>query len=75
VLLVSTTDAGLTGRLGKSIAAVGRALGTNVLVAARTPSSNPSPAGDALPAPNAEDGRVPSDGVLRQTTVVVLSLP
>ena len=75
MLLVSTTDAGLTGRLGKRIAAVGRALGMKVLVAARKPSSNPSTAGDALPAPNVEDGRVPFDDVVRQATVVVLSLP
>ncbi|KAF2622540.1 glycerate dehydrogenase [Macroventuria anomochaeta] len=62
------------GGLGKRIAAVGRALGMKVLVADRKPSSNPSP-GDALPAPNAEDGRVPFDDVLRQATVIVLSLP
>ena len=75
MLLVSTTDTGLTGRLGKRIAAVGRALGMEVLVAARKPSSSPSPAGDILLAPNAEADRVPFDDVLRRATVLVLSLP
>ena len=69
------THTGLTARLGKRIAAVGRALGMKVLVAARKPSSEPSPAGDALPAPNAEAARVPFEDVLRQATVIVLSLP
>lgn len=68
------TKRGLTGRLGKRIAALGRALGMQVLVAARKPSSNSSP-GDAFPAPAAEDGRIPFEDVLRQATVVVLSLP
>lgn len=45
-----------------------------VIVAARKPSLNSS-YGDAFPAPTAEDGRVPFDNVLRQATVVVLSLP
>ena len=72
-----TTERGLTRRLGKRIAAVGRALGMKVLVAARKPSSNPLPghARDKLSAPDADDGRVPFDEVLRQATVVVLSLP
>lgn len=74
MLLVSTTERGLTGRLGKRIAAVGRALGMKVLVAARKPSSN-SPPGNALPLPSGDDSRLPFDHVLRQATVVVLSLP
>ncbi|KAJ8107361.1 hypothetical protein OPT61_g8923 [Boeremia exigua] len=65
------------GGLGKRIASIGSALGMKVLVAARKPCSDPSldPASNALSAPNAEDSRVPFDQVLRQATVVVLSLP
>ncbi|KAH6644513.1 D-isomer specific 2-hydroxyacid dehydrogenase [Boeremia exigua] len=65
------------GGIGKRIAAIGSALGMKVLVAARRPSADPSlgHARDALPAPNAEDARVPFDEVLRQATVLVLSLP
>lgn len=63
--------------LGKRISALGSALGMKVLVAARKPFSDPSieSARDALPAPNAEDGRVPFDHVLRHATVIVLALP
>lgn len=50
-----------------------------VLVAARKNNTNVDPSLDyarrALPTPNVEDGRVPFDDVLRQATVVVLSLP
>lgn len=77
MLSVPTPARGLTGGLGKRIAAVGRALGMKVLVAARKPSSNPAQedAQDALQAPKTEDGRVPFDDVLRQATVIVLALP
>lgn len=62
---------------GKRIAAIGRALGMKVLVAARKPSSNPAQrdAQDAFQIPKTEDGRVLFDDVLRQATVIVLSLP
>ncbi|KAJ4376756.1 hypothetical protein N0V86_006873 [Didymella sp. IMI 355093] len=65
------------GGLGKRIAAVGRALGMKVLVAARKPSSNPAQevTHDAIQMLGTQDGRVPFDDVLRQATVVVLSLP
>lgn len=63
------------GGLGKRIAAVGRALGMRVLVAARkNPSSTPSIHGVRLPAGAGED-RVPFDAILRQATVLVLALP
>ena len=77
MLSCPTTERELTGPPGKRIAAVGSALGMKVLVAARKPFSNPSQedARGALPVPHAEDGRVPFDDVLRQATVVVLSLP
>lgn len=45
-----------------------------VLVAARKPPSNPSP-GDAPTVQEADSERVPFDDVLRQSTVLVLSLP
>ncbi|KAF3033263.1 hypothetical protein E8E12_003825 [Didymella heteroderae] len=65
------------GGLGKRIAAIGRALGMKVLVAARKPSSNPAQgdAQDADQLPKMEESRVPFDDVLRQATVIVLSLP
>lgn len=77
MLSCPTTEQRLTGSLGKRIAAIGAALGMKVLVAARKPPSDPSLeyARDAIPAPNAEDSRVPFDEVLRQATVIVLSLP
>lgn len=67
----------LTGPPGKRIAAVGSALGMKVLVAARKPSLDPSSesAQNAIQMPNSEDGRVPFEDVLRQATVIVLSLP
>ncbi|KAL1651555.1 hypothetical protein SLS61_005508 [Didymella pomorum] len=63
--------------LGKRIGNVGAALGMKVLVAARKPSSNPAQADaqDAVQLPRTEEGRVPFDDVLRQATVIVLSLP
>ncbi|KAF1844196.1 uncharacterized protein K460DRAFT_419141 [Cucurbitaria berberidis CBS 394.84] len=62
------------GGLGRQIASVGRALGMQVVVAARKTSSTPS-LGGQLPISNADDGRIPFDDVLRQSTVLVLSLP
>jgi lactate dehydrogenase-like 2-hydroxyacid dehydrogenase len=62
------------GATGKRIADLGRALGMKVLIAARKPHAKP-PLADALPAPSADDGRVPFDDVLRQATVLALALP
>ncbi|KAF2845983.1 hypothetical protein T440DRAFT_406893 [Plenodomus tracheiphilus IPT5] len=63
------------GGLGKRIAAVGRALGMRVLVAARKNSpTTPSTQGVELSS-SADEDRVPFDDVLRQATVLVLSLP
>lgn len=75
--LVPHDGTGLTGPLGKRIAAIGRALGMKVMVAARKACNDPSAdnARHVLPAPNVEDDRVPFDDVLRQATVLVLSLP
>lgn len=77
MLSVPTPARGLTGHLGKRIAAVGHALGMQVLVAARKPFSNPAPgdARDAAQIPETEVCRVPFNDVLRQATVIVLSLP
>ncbi|ORY01660.1 D-isomer specific 2-hydroxyacid dehydrogenase [Clohesyomyces aquaticus] len=59
------------GALGKRIANLGRALGMKVLVAARkSPSSTP-----ILPPVDGHGNRVPFEEVLRQSTVLVLSLP
>lgn len=48
-----------------------------VLVAARKPFAHPAQADaqDAIQLPKMEEGRVPFDDVLRQATVIVLSLP
>jgi lactate dehydrogenase-like 2-hydroxyacid dehydrogenase len=48
-----------------------------VLVAARKPFTHPAQADaqDAIQLPKMEEGRVPFDDVLRQATVIVLSLP
>ncbi|KAF1995715.1 glycerate dehydrogenase [Amniculicola lignicola CBS 123094] len=63
------------GSLGKRIAEIGRALGMKVLVAARKKASVPSPSlNGVLPLAN-NDERVPFEDVLRQSTVLVLSLP
>ncbi|CAO2652404.1 Nn.00g006870.m01.CDS01 [Neocucurbitaria sp. VM-36] len=62
------------GGLGKRIAALGRALGMQVNIAARKTPSTPSPYG-VLSLPNPDDDRVPFDEVLRNSTVLVLSLP
>lgn len=56
------------------MADLGRALGMQVIIASRKAPSTPV-SGDMLPPPNADDGRIPFDQVLRQATVVVLSLP
>ncbi|KAF1952158.1 glycerate dehydrogenase [Byssothecium circinans] len=62
------------GALGKNIAALGRALGMKVLIAAR--KSPPTPSSDGVFSPSdVEEDRVPFDEVLRRSTVVVLSLP
>jgi lactate dehydrogenase-like 2-hydroxyacid dehydrogenase len=62
------------GVIGKRIADLGRALGMKVLIAARKANASSSLAG-ALPAPSADEGRVPFDDVLRQATVLALALP
>ncbi|CAA9960892.1 Glycerate dehydrogenase [Pyrenophora teres f. maculata] len=62
------------GGLGKRIAALGQALGMRVLVASRKTPAAPLQS-DGLPAPNMADDRIPFHDVLRQSTVVVLSLP
>ncbi|KAF1947452.1 glycerate dehydrogenase [Clathrospora elynae] len=62
------------GGLGKRIAALGQALGMRVLVASRKTPSTPSLI-ETVPPPNADDDRTPFDDVLRQSTVLVLSLP
>ncbi|KAF1364445.1 glycerate dehydrogenase [Lizonia empirigonia] len=62
------------GGLGKRIADLGRALGMKVLVAARKPSLDSIPV-DEPSVPQVEDGRVAFDDVLRQATVLILSLP
>jgi lactate dehydrogenase-like 2-hydroxyacid dehydrogenase len=59
---------------GKRIANLGEALGMKVLVAARKPTSSTSLA-DVLPTANPVIDRVPFDDVLKQATVLVLSLP
>lgn len=59
---------------GKRIATLGRALGMEVLIAARKSSPAASLNG-ALPTPNPEEARIPFDDVLRRSTVIVLSLP
>ncbi|KAF2466468.1 uncharacterized protein BDR25DRAFT_336604 [Lindgomyces ingoldianus] len=59
------------GALGKRIAKVGRALGMQILVAARkSPASTP-----VLPPIGGHENRVPFEDVLRKSTVLVLSLP
>ncbi|KAF2786007.1 glycerate dehydrogenase, partial [Melanomma pulvis-pyrius CBS 109.77] len=70
------------GALGKRIAALGRALGMKVLIAARKPTPPTAAShdlGGVLPPPSttstAADDRVPFADVLRQSTVLVLSLP
>lgn len=45
-----------------------------VLIASRKTPATPA-LSDVLPVPNASDGRVPFDDVLRQSTVLVISLP
>jgi glycerate dehydrogenase len=60
--------------IGKRIADLGHALGMRVLIASRKTASTAS-LGGALPTPKAEKDRVPFDDVLRQATVLVLSLP
>jgi lactate dehydrogenase-like 2-hydroxyacid dehydrogenase len=62
------------GVIGKRISDMGRALGMKVLIAARKTNATASLAG-ALPAPSADEGRVPFDDVLRQATVLALALP
>lgn len=59
---------------GKQIAQLGHALGMHVIVASRKPPSTPL-SGDILPPPDADVGRLPFDQVLREATVLVLSLP
>lgn len=62
--------------VGKRIAELGNALGMKVLVAARkNPSTTTSSLGGVLPAPSADDNRIPFDDVLRRATVLVLALP
>ncbi|KAF2642208.1 hypothetical protein P280DRAFT_468646 [Massarina eburnea CBS 473.64] len=66
------------GALGKGIAALGRALGMQVLIAARksAPESVPAPSlNSVLPPADVGDARVSFDEVLRRSTVIVLSLP
>ncbi|KAL6705610.1 hypothetical protein ACN47E_006557 [Coniothyrium glycines] len=62
------------GGLGKRIADLGRALGMHVIIAARkAPSASALP--DTLPPADLADKRIPFDQVLREATVLVLSLP
>ncbi|KAI8932757.1 hypothetical protein NX059_010247 [Plenodomus lindquistii] len=63
------------GGLGKRIAAVGRALGMRVLIAARKSSSVTPSIDGAQPSASTDQDRVPFEHVLRQATVLVLSLP
>ncbi|PVH93354.1 hypothetical protein DM02DRAFT_662062 [Periconia macrospinosa] len=76
------------GALGKNIAALGRALGMEVLVAARKPSSDPSspctndvnpllppPTNTSTSTPSEDPPRTPFPEVLRRATVLILSLP
>ncbi|CAN9115859.1 unnamed protein product [Alternaria sp. RS040] len=64
------------GGIGKRVAALGQALGMRVLIASRkTPATPPLDGGLPLPAPDASDDRIPFDHVLRNSTVLVLSLP
>lgn len=56
------------------MAHLGRALGMRVVIASRKAPSTPL-SGDLLPPPNVDDGRTPFHQVLRQATVLVLSLP
>ena len=65
-------DVGLRSCAGKRIAALGRALGMQVIVAAR--KDPPTPLKEVIPPPNSDD-RVPFEEVLRRSTVLVLSLP
>jgi lactate dehydrogenase-like 2-hydroxyacid dehydrogenase len=63
--------------IGKRIEALGKALGMRVLIAGRKTPLAPS-LSDTLPAPNSNadsHDRVPFDDVLRQSTVLVLSVP
>jgi phosphoglycerate dehydrogenase-like enzyme len=63
--------------IGRRIAVLGEALGMRVLIAGRKPPLTPSMI-DAFPAPNPNadsDGGLPFDDVLRQSTVLVLSVP
>ncbi|KAH7080869.1 D-isomer specific 2-hydroxyacid dehydrogenase [Paraphoma chrysanthemicola] len=62
------------GGLGKRIADLGHALGMRVLIASRKAAESAS-LGGSLPTPKVENDRVPFDDVLRQATVLVLSLP
>jgi lactate dehydrogenase-like 2-hydroxyacid dehydrogenase len=55
--------------IGKRIAHLGRALGMQVLLAARKSAEG------VLPAASADSERIPFDEVLRRATVLVLSLP
>ncbi|KAF2119891.1 glycerate dehydrogenase [Lophiotrema nucula] len=63
------------GALGKRIAGLGKALGMEVLIAARKKTEAEKGVNGVLPPPNAQDARVPFDEVLRRATVLVLSLP
>ncbi|KAF2714899.1 glycerate dehydrogenase [Pleomassaria siparia CBS 279.74] len=69
------------GALGKAIAGLGRALGMKVLIAARkttTPTSTSEGFDQVLSPPEStatSDDRIPFADVLRQSTVLVLSLP
>ncbi|KAF2728600.1 hypothetical protein EJ04DRAFT_516474 [Polyplosphaeria fusca] len=62
------------GTSGKRIAALGRALGMHVLIAARKQQVTDDGVSGLLPLPNHGD-RVPFEEVLRQSTFIVLSLP
>lgn len=54
---------------------MGRALGMRVLVASRKPPAMPVSSGFVPTPSTSDDGRIPFDEVLRQSTVLVLSLP
>ncbi|CAG5143068.1 uncharacterized protein ALTATR162_LOCUS1277 [Alternaria atra] len=62
------------GGIGKRVAALGQALGMRVLIASRKTPATP-PVDSGLPAPDPSDDRMPFDDVLRNSTVLVLSLP
>ncbi|KAG9191489.1 glycerate dehydrogenase [Alternaria panax] len=63
------------GGIGKRVAALGQALGMRVLIATRKPPATPA-VDSLLPLPDpAADDRMSFDDVLRNSTVLVLSLP